>query len=253
MSTARRRARRSGDEVMTRVDTVGAGLSQLDGMIEELSPGRPKPTPQEELKTDKQAKQGLTVYDAVTALIVLAMAALLGVVFRPPVDWATCDNSCSHPNDGSCDDGGTRSLTALCALGSDCVDCGPRAFEVPNWVVIVACLVSTALLLVGVGQTARIVRDQLAAPILMDASSFRQLRVPLTDFPFGSAMINKLANSTQCREKGMKCVQYILRGAAYTGYFSKNVRMPCLRLWSSTAACSGPPLLPALSFHCCLL
>jgi len=89
--------------------------------------------------------------------------------------------------------------------------------------VIVSCLVTTALLLVGVGQTAKIFKDQLAAPMLSDAARLSKLRVPLTDFPFGAAMINRLANSTQVREKGLKIMQYILRGAAYSGLLSGDV------------------------------
>jgi hypothetical protein len=38
----------------------------------------------------------------------------------------TCDNSCASANDGECDDGGPASQFALCGLGTDCNDCGPR-------------------------------------------------------------------------------------------------------------------------------
>lgn len=46
-----------------------------------------------------------------------------------------CANTCNYASDGDCDDGGPGSefqfgssnmLSARCALGSDCVDCGPR-------------------------------------------------------------------------------------------------------------------------------
>ena len=37
-----------------------------------------------------------------------------------------CSNTCSSANDGECDDGGPNSLYAVCALGTDCGDCGPR-------------------------------------------------------------------------------------------------------------------------------
>ena len=46
-----------------------------------------------------------------------------------------CANTCNYASDGDCDDGGPGSefqfgssnmLSAACALGSDCVDCGPR-------------------------------------------------------------------------------------------------------------------------------
>lgn len=38
-----------------------------------------------------------------------------------------CNNTCDYPSDGTCDDGGPGSDYALCALGSDCDDCGSRA------------------------------------------------------------------------------------------------------------------------------
>jgi len=37
-----------------------------------------------------------------------------------------CTQACLYANDGMCDDGGPESVTSLCALGSDCLDCGVR-------------------------------------------------------------------------------------------------------------------------------
>ncbi len=37
-----------------------------------------------------------------------------------------CSNSCSDAFDGYCDDGGPGSDYSICALGTDCGDCGPR-------------------------------------------------------------------------------------------------------------------------------
>jgi hypothetical protein len=37
-----------------------------------------------------------------------------------------CTNTCRYPNDGACDDGGKQSEYSLCALGTDCQDCGSR-------------------------------------------------------------------------------------------------------------------------------
>jgi hypothetical protein len=37
-----------------------------------------------------------------------------------------CENTCRTSNDGECDDGGPNSLYSICALGTDCNDCGPR-------------------------------------------------------------------------------------------------------------------------------
>ena len=42
------------------------------------------------------------------------------------VSTAICDDSCSFANDGVCDDGGFGSVTDVCALGTDCTDCGDR-------------------------------------------------------------------------------------------------------------------------------
>ena len=36
-----------------------------------------------------------------------------------------CQDSCASAHDGVCDDGGLGSAFRLCALGSDCADCGP--------------------------------------------------------------------------------------------------------------------------------
>ena len=39
---------------------------------------------------------------------------------------AACNNACRTANDNECDDGGPNSLYAICDLGTDCADCGPR-------------------------------------------------------------------------------------------------------------------------------
>jgi len=77
-------------------------------------------------------------------------------------------------------------------------------------------------LLVGVGETARIFNQFLLRDAWANISTFTRIRVPLTDFPFGTAMVNRIANSTQVREKTLKVVQYILRGLAYSGMLSKE-------------------------------
>ncbi|HJL44798.1 MAG TPA: hypothetical protein RMG45_03145, partial [Polyangiaceae bacterium LLY-WYZ-15_(1-7)] len=38
----------------------------------------------------------------------------------------SCTNTCSSANDGECDDGGPGAQYDVCALGTDCADCGPR-------------------------------------------------------------------------------------------------------------------------------
>lgn len=44
----------------------------------------------------------------------------------PPSEGGTCNNDCPYAFDGECDDGGPGSMCRLCALGSDCADCGAR-------------------------------------------------------------------------------------------------------------------------------
>lgn len=52
-----------------------------------------------------------------------------GDAFPVPTPGALCTNTCSTANDNECDDGGPNSMYAICALGSDCNDCGPRGAE----------------------------------------------------------------------------------------------------------------------------
>jgi hypothetical protein len=37
-----------------------------------------------------------------------------------------CTNTCATAHDSECDDGGPLSVYAICELGTDCNDCGPR-------------------------------------------------------------------------------------------------------------------------------
>ena len=222
---------------MTRADTVGKGLSQLDQMIDEL-------TPEDEVNAPPPNSKGLSRYDLATAALVLAMSSVIAIVFYPPPTWARCENSCVHSHDGICDDGGVEKWPfegaragsgGACALGSDCGDCGQRNFAIPKHFFIIACLVTTALLIVGIEQTVKIFQDHLARDVYRDASNFRKIRVPLTDFPFGATMVNKLANSTQVREKTLKCCQYIFRGLAFSGCLSSTMTKNCKQLSKATS------------------
>ena len=42
------------------------------------------------------------------------------------ISCSTCLNSCYHPSDGICDDGGDDATSDVCEIGTDCDDCGPR-------------------------------------------------------------------------------------------------------------------------------
>lgn len=43
-----------------------------------------------------------------------------------------CTETCTYADDGACDDGGPGSAFSLCALGTDCTDCGPRTSGTVN-------------------------------------------------------------------------------------------------------------------------
>jgi len=51
-------------------------------------------------------------------------------LYRAPPGGTTpgglCTNTCKHPRDGECDDGGANSHYNICKLGTDCHDCGVR-------------------------------------------------------------------------------------------------------------------------------
>ncbi|MEM9863831.1 MAG: hypothetical protein AAF938_19685 [Myxococcota bacterium] len=51
---------------------------------------------------------------------------------NPGTGDVLCSEECRFSNDGECDDGGEGSLTSECALGTDCLDCGPRSEAGPE-------------------------------------------------------------------------------------------------------------------------
>jgi hypothetical protein len=63
---------------------------------------------------------------------ILMMSALCGCSSSDSSGGGTqggqtlCTNTCTFPNDGECDDGGSSSITTLCQFGTDCGDCGNR-------------------------------------------------------------------------------------------------------------------------------
>jgi len=44
-----------------------------------------------------------------------------------PAPTPGCSDTCRYAGDGACDDGGPGASFSVCALGTDCADCGPRA------------------------------------------------------------------------------------------------------------------------------
>lgn len=46
---------------------------------------------------------------------------------EPAPDAGACTDTCRYAGDGECDDGGAGAAYSVCALGTDCTDCGPRA------------------------------------------------------------------------------------------------------------------------------
>lgn len=61
----------------------------------------------------------------------MALTLQLGSCFfgDAPLEGELCTNTCRFEGDGDCDDGGPGADYGLCALGTDCRDCGPRAPE----------------------------------------------------------------------------------------------------------------------------
>jgi len=88
-----------------------------------------------------------------------------------------------------------------------------------NWSAILAVLVTTAVVLLGVDTVMRIGTELLTGP----STGKPWHRVPLTDAVLEIGTINKFANSCQVREKGLKIVQYIFKLGAYSKIFSKDV------------------------------
>jgi len=198
-----RRRRPSGD-IITRPPTYGSGLNELDSMIAELDEnGEVKPGPEV-----SQPAGGL-VSSALTAVLVVILAALVRLVGWRPV---RCEDTCAYAGDGVCDDG-----HQACEYGGDCGDCGPRDTTVlPHWLAIVGCLLTTTTLVLGVSTVVEMLR--LWAKQATQPGSW--LRIPLTDACWGTYAINSVANSTQVREKSLKCLQYVCRALAYSKLFS---------------------------------
>jgi len=66
----------------------------------------------------------LTVMD--TAAIDVAEQLWSDPACRGDEEGPGCTDTCQYAYDGVCDDGGPNSQYALCELGTDCSDCGPR-------------------------------------------------------------------------------------------------------------------------------
>jgi hypothetical protein len=59
----------------------------------------------------------------------LGLFALLALGAPRAAAQSTCTNTCGTAFDGECDDGGLGSEYDICALGTDCADCGARGGE----------------------------------------------------------------------------------------------------------------------------
>lgn len=109
--------------------------------------------------------------------------------------------------------GGVSGSTANFGLAA-CVLCTSMLIAsgspLPNWLLIVLCLVSTAVGLLGTSALKQI------GECLSSQRCSRPFVVPLTDTPLDMSTMNKFASSCQVREKGLKICQYVLRGSAYS-------------------------------------
>jgi hypothetical protein len=106
---------------------------------------------------------------------------------------------------------------------------GTGSWNPPEYVIIVAALVSTAILVLGVNVVAQMLGDAFRA------SSLTRKIVPLTDASIDLTTANKFANSCQVREKGLKILQYVCRGAAYSGLLPKNLSKELKALSKTTS------------------
>ena len=120
----------------------------------------------------------------------------------PPLTIVPSARRCSWARDGLCDDTvHPESINLVCSAGSDCADCGPRdTFWLPHWAAVTVSLLLTALVVLGLRATVEMF--QLWEAQMRGHGSWA--RIPLTDAYFGISFINKLANSTQVCEKGLK-------------------------------------------------
>lgn len=60
------------------------------------------------------------------ALLAVRCPMLIGGSPSGPPAEDGCDETCRYSDDGFCDDGGLDAQSSLCALGTDCLDCGIR-------------------------------------------------------------------------------------------------------------------------------
>ena len=108
-----------------------------------------------------------------------------------------------------------------------------------SWVVLLACLWTTAACALGVDNARQMCRDLVSAtPPSGHASGApwtSAIRIPVTDRTLDLTVANKFANSCQVREKGLKIVQYILKTVGYCGLFSAGVAKAAKGLSKTTS------------------
>ena len=191
--TTGRRSREKGmsvDDVLERNNTYGAGLNELDTMIQEMPNASPV----------KQKKKN-------------AKASAEKAPQASPADVKAVKKAVAKTNQGS--------NTSDVAIGMVAVSVGASLVldYASGWFVILTFLVTTAVSVLGLGNVKAIYAELAARP----TQDQPWLNVPLTDTVLDMGSGNKLANSAQVREKGLKILQYILKGCAYLALFSKRV------------------------------
>jgi len=92
-------------------------------------PSPPPPPPASSSRTPFKTLLKAALKAAAVTHTVTRLVEHVQVVLNPD---ASCSDTCSHPSDGDCDDGGTGSEYAYCDLGTDCTDCGAREIAVPD-------------------------------------------------------------------------------------------------------------------------
>jgi hypothetical protein len=79
-----RRRRGSGDLVMARPPTIGAGLNELDNLLSQLDANQAEQTPQQQVRGALGA--------GITAVLTAALAVFIGLVGMRPT---TCEDTCA--------------------------------------------------------------------------------------------------------------------------------------------------------------
>ena len=187
----KREVRRSLDEVLTRPATFGSGLNELDDILNDEVMSNLDAQRQEIRDQPKSAATNPAKFKVSSAT---AGSGTANVIVKASSSAEVV-------------------ITVLAAIVGVSIKLG---YAPCNWVVMLASLLTAALLLIGVENVKQIIREWVPP----HGAGWRD--VPLTDSTLDIANLNKFANSAQVREKGLKILQYVLKAGAYSALLSKT-------------------------------